>query len=395
MGTADSLRICMVMESSYPVVGGGGAEGQLRTLSRHLCDLGHRVTVVVPMTPLAPQKEHDEIDGVPLYRIPYPQVRLLGGLVMLIRCAWYLYRKRHQYDVIHAHIAHRMAAIACVIGWLVRKPVLVKLTGWLETELGVLSGRRAPWLWLMRKALGRATAFQATSRELAERLVEYGFRRDRVHQIPNAVDTGRFRPAASGANHASAGLVFAFVGRLVPEKNLEMLIEAWARAFPAGSDHRLLLAGKGPLQAALERRIRTAGVARQVNLLGARPREEVARLLASADVGVLVSTHEGLSNSLLEYLAAGLPVIGTRISGTEDWIEHGVNGWLIESGDTGALAALLRRVAAMERPALRAMGARGRRWIEERASIESVAGSILRLYGACSDREAGDMERAA
>ena len=391
----ESLRICMVMESSYPVVGGGGAEGQLRTLSRHLCDCGHRVTVVVPMTPQAPQKEYDEIDGIPLYRIPYPKIRLLGGLVMLFRCAWYLYRKRHQYDVIHAHIAHRMAAVACIIGWLARKPVLVKLTGWLETELGVLSRRRLPWLWLMRRALGRATAFQATSRELADRLIEYGFPRARVHLIPNAVDTARFQPGIPGQSELEGGLVFIFVGRLVPEKNLEMLIDAWAQAIPGDSPHRLLLVGKGPLQALLERRIRDAGVARQVSLFGARPREEVGRLLAAADVGVLVSTHEGLSNSLLEYLAAGLPVIGTRISGTEDWIEDGVNGWLVESGDTAGLARLLKQVAGMDRQVLRDMGTKGRALIEENASIESVARSILRLYGVGGASRAADMERAA
>ena len=381
MVSPESLRIMMVMESTFPSRGGGGAENQLRTLSRHLVDRGHRVSVMAPMTPLAAQRRHDEVDGVPLERIPYPKVRLLGGLVMLVRFAWRLYRRRNEYDVIHAHIAHRMSAVACVVGRMLGKPVLVKLTGWLEKEHGILSSRRTPAVFLMRRAIRRATAIQATSEELKALLAAKGFAPQQVHYIPNAVDMERFSPPPVAGPDGDEGFTAVYVGRLVPEKNLSMLIDAWAEAFPPSSAARLLIAGKGPLQQALEHQVMAVGRSGQIEILGPQPRERIADLLRQADVGLLVSTHEGLSNSLLEYMAAGLPVIGSRISGTVDLVQDGVNGWLFDSGDRQALCDLLRRAAVLPRRERLALGREGRRRVRELASIESVTDRILQAYG--------------
>ncbi len=395
MAPAEPLRIAMVLESTYPVAGGGGAESQLATLSRYLRRRGHQVSIVVPMTPAGAREEHDRVDGIPVWRIPYPRVRVVGGIVMLARLAWHLFANRRRYDVFHVHIAHHMAAVACVVGRLAGKPVLVKLTGWLESELGILSRRRSPVLWLLRRCIRLATAVQATSRELEALLVKHGFPPARIHRIPNAVDTHRFRPQAGARTGDGAAFTAIFVGRLVPEKNLPMLLEAWAVALAGRDDARLMVVGQGPLAEELAGRARSLGIARQVAFLGAQPREEVIRLLGRADVGVLVSTHEGLSNSLLEYMAAGLPVIGTRISGTEDWVREDDTGWLVEPGDTAALAQVLARAAGPARPHLADMGRRARAVMEREASIPAVADRILRAYGAGPGAGGQRLRRAA
>jgi len=146
---------------------------------------------------------------------------------------------------------------------------------------------------------------------------------------------------------------------------------------------RLLLVGDGQMREELARRIADAGREDQVHLLG--PQADVGAFLMQADVAILPSLHEGLSNSLLEYMAAAMPVLGTRVSGTSDFIEPGRNGWLVEPGDRAALSACLRMLANTDRERLQAMGKAARRRVASRARIEAVVGRLAALYDIDAD----------
>lgn len=373
-------KVLMVLESNYPTEGGGGAEGQLRTINRYLNTRGIPVSVIVPMRSDGVQREHDSVDGVPVWRIPYPKVRKIGGLVMLCRLAAALYWRRRDYDVIHAHMAHNMAAVASAAGRLLGKPVIVKVTGSMEMDDGILDvAHHGPGAFIKRALFRCATYFQATSQEIRDRLIEIGIAAGRIRVIPNAVDIERFASAANREDGpGDRPMTAIYVGRLSEEKAPGILLSAWLEAFSVDAPVRLLLVGDGAMRESLKRQIADAGRENQVVLLG--PQADVGAFLAQADLAVLPSLHEGLSNALLEYMAAGLPVLGTRVSGTVDFIKPGLNGWLVEPGDSAALAENLRMLAAMDRAALRAKGMVARQHVMSRARIDAVVGQLAELY---------------
>ncbi len=376
-------RVLFVLESAFPVYGSGGAEAQVRILASALQARGIPVQLISPRVSYGDPLEHENINGLSVWRITYPYVRLLGGLVLLARLAWYLIRKRRHYDVIHAHIAHNMAAVACAVGALLGKPVVVKITGWLEMERGILSNRAGPLGKLRRLAMRRATFYQATSSEIARLLEQCGFARDKIINLPNAVDLSRFHrdgmPVGGESNDCERPLTGVFVGRLVPQKGLDVLLAAWVRAFDPDARVRLIVVGDGPLQESLERQVSEAKREHQIEFVGQS--QDVPRYLAIADFGLLPSAFEGLSNTLLEYLSSGLPVIGSRISGTEDFIVTGETGWLFEAGNVSALAECLEQVAAADGTRRSEMGRASRELVAKRAGLDQVVGRLLGLYG--------------
>ncbi|MFY7914747.1 MAG: glycosyltransferase family 4 protein [Rubrivivax sp.] len=377
------LSILMVMESVFPSPGGGGAESQVRTLGLELVKRGHLAHLVVPMVSAGPTVEHEHLDGMAVTRIPYPKVPLLGAAWMLWCLAWLLIKRRHDYQVIHAHIAGNMAAVCAVVGKLLGKPVLVKLTGMTEMKGGILDPHPRATVRLRRGWLRMGSAYQATSLHIANQLVQAGFERQKVLTLPNGVDTSRFRePVAvddlQEAFCSGKSLVGIYVGRLEQEKGLDLLLAAWAAQFAGRQDTALLLVGSGSLEHALHALGQQLGIADQVKFLG--PRADVERCLALANVGLLASEFEGLSNSLLEYMAAGLPVVGSRVSGTEDWVVNGQTGWIFTPGDEAGLRSALAEMAQAGVQELLRLGNIARERIDHQASVEVVVRSLCDLY---------------
>ena len=369
-----SRSILMLLEGEFPTL--GGAEKQVETLSNALLAAGHRVTVVVPRLLPGQPAGSDRHGALAVWRIGYPPVRWVGSLLLLLRLAWLLFAWRHRYDAIHVHIAHNMGAVACAMGKLLDKPVVVKFSGWWEQEKGCLRPNGGVGAALARRLIQQATAVQAISTRIASGLADSGFDPRRLHWLPNGVPTHRFDGIVRtpGGNQPPT---VVFVGRLVPEKGLDTLLSAWASASrPEG--WRLRLVGGGPLEDALRAQAVRLGVEASVDFAG--PSSAVERELASADVGVLPSRFEGLSNTLLESMAAGLPIIATRISGSEDFVVPGRNGWLCEVDDVDALAAALGAAMAMPAEARLALGAAARADVLAKASVPAVVDQLLPLY---------------
>ena len=103
-------------------------------------------------------------------------------------------------------------------------------------------------------------------------------------------------------------------------------------------------------------------------------------MLAEADIGVLPSRIEGLSNTLLEFMACGLPAVASRISGSEDFVVPGRNGWLFPVGDVPALRACLLEAAALPRQRLFELGRQARADVDDKASVGKVVGRLMALY---------------
>ncbi len=379
--------VLMVLDGYFPTTGGGGAESQVRTLALRMRQRKLAVRVVTPMLREGRLIERESVEGIPVLRIRYPAIRVLGGLIMLSRLAWLLYRERDNYSAIHAHVAKNLAAVCAVMGRMLDKPVVVKLTGMLELQHGILAPdgdnlhRR-----LLRWAIRRSTWVQATSQRIRRGLLERGFDPLQVRTVPNAIDVLRFRPDAQARSVVRAELdvpsgtiVAVYAGRLATEKGVEQLVRAWQGATDGRDDAVLWMIGEGELRPILERQLQQASPTGRIRLLGSR--HDIERYLAAADFAVLPSLAEGLSNSLLEYMATGLPTVGTRVSGTEDLIVSGVTGELVEPGDSASLEAGLRTMLATDPVERGRQGRTARTAMVDTASIDRVVETLAGLYG--------------
>ena len=369
------LHVLMVLESCFPSPAGGGAEAQVRTLSKALRVRGQRVTVVTPLTINGPQEVVGRVDGVPVCRLRYPHLPLVGGPLLWLRMACWLWARRRHYDAWHVHIAHHMGAVCGLLGRWMDRPVVVKVSGWWELEKGVLADHASPLARACYRCLLRADAWQAISKRIEAALIAKGVPPANIAAIPNGVDTDRFRPIQRAS---CASPRFVFIGRLVPEKGLDTLLHAFSQALRTCPDATLRLVGSGPLGQPLAALASELGIANRVEFCGHR--DDIEAVLSEADIGVLGSRIEGLSNTLLECMAAGLPMIASRVSGSEDLVRTGVNGWMFEPDDRDALAACLVAAATLPIGQRMAMGANARDSVEQYAGLQRVAESLLRLY---------------
>ncbi len=374
--TGPSLHVLMVLDGTYPPLQGGGTELQVRTLAKALRRRGHRVTVFAPIVPAAGDRLVTRIDRVPVVRLRFPSIHVLGGLWLMLRFAMFLFSRRGRYDAWHVHSPRRLGAVAAFLGSKFSKPqVVVKVASATEFMTGTLAPNPKLVNRFLYGGLRRAHAWQAISQRIADGITKRGIPQDRIAAVPNAVDTSRFQPLT---RELRAGVRFLFIGRLVSPKNLFRLLDAFAIARQRHPDAHLRIVGGGPLDAQLKQHAAGLGLGDSVEFTGHR--SDVEALLADADVGVLPSTVEGLSNTLLECMASGLPMIASRISGSEDLVRTGVNGWLFEPLDVEGLARCLEEAAALSPQQRHELGEEARNMIERYASLDSVLNRMLGLY---------------
>lgn len=213
----------------------------------------------------------------------------------------------------------------------------------------------------------------------------------RVVLIPNGITWPAHadpRPVRAELGIGPAAPVLAMTAILRPQKAIGVMLAAMQRLVPRHPGIRLLIAGPGD-----QRDLRTEAerlmVAHAVTFLG--PRLDVPEILAAADVGVLSSDFEGLPLAVLEYMAAGLPVVATDVGGLPQLVEPDRTGILVPRRDPGALAEAVSRILADPERA-RAMGQAGRRRQESEFSGEAMSRRVLALYERLLARnDAGDV----
>lgn len=200
-----------------------------------------------------------------------------------------------------------------------------------------------------------------------------------VAVVPNGIDCAAFRRFNRPAHDPQALLRVVYVGRLARGKGLDELLEGLRLAREQGVAARLVLAGTGPEEPRLRRRVREAGLADDVSFAGAAFGEHKARLLSVSDVLALPSYSEGLPYALLEAMAAGVVPLVTPVGAVPDVVEDGVHGALVAPRDAPALARALRRLAA-DRAALARMSAACRQRVAAEYSLERMAEDFSLLY---------------
>jgi glycosyltransferase involved in cell wall biosynthesis len=361
----------LMLTSSYPKFPGDVTAPFVEEIARGLRARGHALDVVLPFHPDLRRPPEPGLRFFPYRYAPHPGWNVWGyaaSLVADVRVKRRVYAlaplvalalraevgrllRARRYDVVHAHWVVPNAAMALGVVRAHGVPLVVSLHGSdvYLAEKSPLAGAFA------RRALEAAGAVTACSGDLAGRALGLGARPERLRTVPYGVDLARFSPASdsgdAGELRARLGapqgalLVFA-IGRLVEKKGFAVLVEAAARA---GTGLHVAIAGAGDLAGALRQRAAALGAA--VTLVGPLAHDLVPRALRAADVVAVPSVVDqagnvdGLPNTLLEALAAGRPLVASRVAGIPDVVEDGTNGLLVAPGDPEALAAALRRLA--------------------------------------------------
>ena len=184
-------------------------------------------------------------------------------------------------------------------------------------------------------------------------LTAYAGRPRRVEIVSLGIDLRRFDRGLATADRVAdyrrdAGRVVGAIGRLVPQKAMHVLVDATPALLQADPATRVLIVGDGPLRADLEARAARLGVAHAVRFAGYQ--EDVVSAYAAMDVFVLPSRDEGFGLVFLEAMAMGVPVVGTRVIGSEDAVDDGVTGLLVPYANAAALATAVRSI--LESPEL-------------------------------------------
>lgn len=234
--------------------------------------------------------------------------------------------------------------------------------------------RRRSWRGEVEQAVRTAAAVVCVSRRLADDAVRLvGADPAKVVVIPNTYDTARFRYVERSRAGAPR---FIAVGRLVPEKGHDVLLDAFASVASALGGARLTIVGDGVMRSVLEFRARHLGISGSVRFTGALAGEALVAELAAADVFVLPSRSEGFGVVLVEAMATGLPVVATRCGGPEDIVTRS-DGILVEVEDSADLARGMREAAGK----LDAFdGATIARNAAARYSPTTIAARLVRVY---------------
>lgn len=376
-------RVLMVIRLFSPWV--GGTQTQALRLAGALRDRGVDVRFVTGRWFRGTPRE-ETIDGIPVFRnhtlwegFGIRGTRKLGGYLYLLTLWWHLWRRRDTYDVIHVHGLSYHTFAAAVAGGRLGKPTVTKLanSGRASDILKMRSDQHlALSRWMLPAAL-RCDRFVALTETVQRELEEAGVSAARITRIPNGIEPGPAIERPITDLPRSGRIVF--VGRLHPQKGVDSLLRATAllRARRPGSDVRLDVVGDGPLRDELTVLSRELGIAEVVRFLG--DRDDVSAILDRADVFALPSRAEGISNALLEAMAAGMPVVATAIPGNTDVVTNGHDGLLVAVDDPPSIAAAIERL--MDDRELRArLGRAARRTIGSRFAIDMVADRYLALY---------------
>jgi len=252
-----------------------------------------------------------------------------------------------------------------------------------------LHGLNRRYIWLRRAVQPLVTQYIAVSQDLARWLHEtVRVPARKIRHIYNGVDCNLFHPVA-GLRHAALPqgfadddcIVFGSVGRMAEVKDYPTLTRAFiklVRDHPeTASRARLVIVGEGVSRHVCAGLLQEAGMSHLAWLPGER--HDIAELLRAIDVFVLPSLNEGISNTLLEAQASGLPVVATRVGGNVELVEDGINGTLVAPSDVEKMAqALLSYIGADER--IRNQGRQARLRVAEAFSISAMAKAYAEVY---------------
>ena len=368
----------------------GGPALHVAYLTAGLAERGYETTLVAGS--LARGEDSmafvaDEL-GIEVERIDelHREISPVRDAVAILRLARLIRRVRPH--ILHTHTAKAGAVgrLAALVAGDARPPIVVH-TFHGHVLRGYFDPVRTAGFRLLERWLARSTtALVAVSPQVRDDLVSLGVApRERFAVVRLGIELEQ-RVAVErngrGESRRILGIgpdrfAVGWIGRMTGVKRTDDVLRAFRRLRDRGVEACLCMIGDGPDRPAVERRAHELGIMRDTLFLGYQ--EEVAPFYAAFDAMILPSINEGTPVSAIEALAAGRPVVATRVGGVPDVVRDGEDGFLVEAGDVDALAERLARLASD--PELRErLGAAGRARVVPRYSVERLVDDVDRLY---------------
>lgn len=307
------------------------------------------------------------------------------GLYQLARLVLFL--KREKVEVVHTHDlwSNLMGVPAAKLAGV---PAIISSRRDLA-HFDWYQGPRRAWL---RRIQNLSDVVLANATPVRDALIaEDGFAPEKLRVVHNGVDTLKFQPGKRDRSRLFPGLESARLVVLVGNMHSDVKGHPWAiaaapavlREFPGA---RFVFAGDGDMRPRFEKQAEDLGLRDRFLFLGRR--SDVPDLLASCDIAVLPSRAEGLPNAVLEYMAAGLPTVASRVGGNSELVQDGVTGLLVPSEDANAIAGALLRL--LRDPELaRRMANNGRQMAVERYGFDRLIREVDELYTELLERRRG------
>ena len=295
---------------------------------------------------------------------------ILRYKLFYVNCLVHLWLRRHQFDIIHVHMMEWPAIVAVKIGKILNKPVVIKDS----TMNGIFNLLRYPAGQEKQKEIAEYAYCVAMTKVIHANYLQAGVPPEKIADIPNGIET--FELPKPGDQKWSNKVVF--VGNLTqqPAKGVDILLSAWKQVIKIVTGATLHIIGDGDIDS-YQKFVNEQGIEKSVIFLGKQ--QNIKDRLNEADIFVLPSRREGMSNALMEALLCAKPVVATRVSGSEDLIEDKVSGILVHISDIDELAKGIIYMLTNKEHAIE-MGLKGRQSILEKCDMNLVASKYIQLY---------------
>jgi glycosyltransferase involved in cell wall biosynthesis len=303
--------------------------------------------------------------------------RAARGLSYFVSLACLLHKIKRNFDVIYCRGLGDGAISVCLLKAIreVRLPLVVCPMNARGAGDSYFLRSIPGWQFLRPLINRHCNAINIIAPAIQSDLVQLGIDRPRIARIPNGIKiAGPVRRSRPAPSHR-----LAWTGRLAAQKGIDVLLNALAKVAAAGKEFSFEIIGDGPDKAALIKQCRHLGLGKMVRFTGAVAKETIRAKLAEADVFVLPSRYEGMSNAALEAMETGLPVLLTRCGGIDTYIDDS-SGWLCEPNDQEGLTAALLRMLDTPEDKILAMGRQARQIVERHFQIERVARQNMELF---------------
>ena len=374
----------MIIPTFYPVI--GGTQSQVQMLSEVLKTHNWSIHVLTRQHSYAHPHglpASDMLDGIPITRLYSNGGTKVGSLFYVLGGLWHLLRHGRR-NIYHAHDIGAPGWLAVAARFLFGGRCIIKLRTGCYLYRQRFSSGLARWQFALLLRL--ADRVHVVNSEVENLVGDLGVPAERVIRVPNGVDTSQFYPVSSQeklATRRRLGLpveqtIVLYVGRFDPLKGVDILLRAWA-LLPENTRRqvKLVLVGDGPDREELLGIIDFLGIRESVLLAGER--QNVRDYYWAADVFVLPSRTEGLSNALIEAMACELPVLASDVGGSLDVVVEGENGVLFESENEPDLANKLMGLIT-GRDSWASMGAQARQRVVKYADLTFVLDRLRATY---------------
>jgi glycosyltransferase involved in cell wall biosynthesis len=379
----------MVISQFHPMI--GGAERQAQLLAKRLIEQGLKVQMVTGWWKFGTPRR-DKIDGIDVFRnfsfwgmFGIKGIRTLGGVTYMGTLALYLLLHRRDYDIIHVHQALYPAFVSVLVGGqILHKAVIVKTASSGMTS-DIRQMKRFPSGSLqLTYLLKKMDCLVAVSKVSGKEFIDIGYPESRIFYIPNGVTV----PFEEKARYGRVTRVVTTT-RLSKEKGVDVLLKAWASVAKEDNTLQLQVLGDGPLKSDLKKLSHSLGVDGSVEFRGRVGRAE--EYLKGADLFVLPSRTEGMSNALLEAMSYGVPCIATRVGGNDELLrgsgrviskegylvaDHGL---LINPDDVQSLSEAILSLVR-DQDLREEIGRKARIHVTQNFSVDAVAEKYVSLY---------------